>query len=66
MKHRLEINPAHLIITRLDAMRQKDAALTASVVAKVLDNARVADGLLEDPRAMRTRLNQLLEKVLTK
>ncbi len=62
----MEINPAHLIITRLDAMRQKDAALTASVVAKVLDNARVADGLLEDPRAMRTRLNQLLEKVLTK
>ena len=33
---------------------------------QLLDNARVAAGLLEDPRAMLTRLNQLLEKVLAK
>ncbi len=65
-KHDLELNPAHPIVTRLDAMRQKDAALAASVAEQVLDNARVAAGLLEDPRAMLTRLNQLLEKVLTK
>jgi TNF receptor-associated protein 1 len=65
-KHDLEINPAHPIVTRLDAMRQKDAALAASVAEQVLDNARVAAGLLEDPRAMLNRLNQLLEKVLTK
>jgi molecular chaperone HtpG len=66
MKHDLEINPAHPIMTRLDAMRQKDAVLAASVAEQVLDNARVAAGLLEDPRAMLNRLNQLLEKVLTK
>ena len=30
------------------------------------DNAHVAAGLLEDPRTMLNRLNQLLEKVLTK
>jgi len=65
-KHDLEINPAHVVISRLDAMRQKDAALAASVAEQVLDNARVAAGLLEDPRAMLVRLNQLLEKVLTK
>lgn len=65
-KHDLEINPAHPIISRLDAMRQKDAALATSVAEQVLDNARVAAGLLEDPRAMLSRLNQLLEKVLTK
>ena len=64
-KHDLELNPAHPIMTRLDAMRQKDAALAASVAEQVLDNARVAAGLLEDPRAMLTRLNQLLEKVLS-
>ena len=62
----LEINPAHPIISRLDGMRQKDATLAASVAEQVLDNARVAAGLLEDPRAMLNRLNQLLEKVLTK
>jgi len=65
-KHDLEINPAHPIMSRLDAMRQKDAALAASVAEQILDNARVAAGLLEDSRAMLTRLNQLLEKVLAK
>ena len=65
-KHDFEINPAHPIIARLDAMRQKDSALAASVAEQILDNARVAAGLLEDPRAMLARLNQLLEKVLTK
>lgn len=65
-KHDFEINPAHPIISRLDAMRQKDAALAGSVAEQILDNARVAAGLLEDPRAMLTRLNSLLEKVLAK
>ena len=65
-KQDLEINPAHPIMARLDAMRQKDAALAGSVAEQILDNARVAAGLLEDPRAMLTRLNSLLEKVLTK
>jgi molecular chaperone HtpG len=65
-KHDLEINPAHPIMSQLAAMRSKDAALAASVAEQILDNARVAAGILEDPRAMLTRLNSLLEKVLTK
>lgn len=64
--HDLEINASHAIIARLDAMRQKDASLAASVAEQILDNARVAAGLLDDPRTMLNRLNQLLEKVLTK
>jgi TNF receptor-associated protein 1 len=66
VKHDLEINPAHPIMARLEAMRQKDASLAASVAEQVLDNARVAAGLLEDPRTMLNRLNQLLEQVLAK
>ncbi len=65
-KHDFEINPAHPMMSRLDVMRQKDNALAASVAEQILDNARVAAGVLEDPRAMLTRLNSLLEKVLTK
>ena len=65
-KHDLEINPAHPIMARLEAMRLQDAELAASVAEQILDNARVAAGLLEDPRTMLPRLNQLLEKVLTK
>jgi len=66
VKHDLEINPVHPLITRLESIRQKDSGLAASVAEQVLDNAQVAAGLLEDPRAMLTRLNQLLERVLTK
>jgi HSP90 family molecular chaperone len=65
-KHDFEINPAHPIMSQLDAMRQKDAALATSVAEQILDNSRVAAGQLEDPRAMLARLNQLLEKVLAK
>ena len=59
-----EINPAHPIISRLEAMRQKDAVLAGQVAEQIFDNARVAAGLLDDPRTMLNRLNQLLEKVL--
>jgi TNF receptor-associated protein 1 len=62
--HDLEINPAHPLVMRLEVIRQKDSGLAASVAEQILDNARVAAGLLEDPRAMLTRLNQLLQKVL--
>jgi molecular chaperone HtpG len=61
-----EINPAHPMMVKLEGMRLKDADLAASVSEQILDNARVAAGILEDPRPMLTRLNQLLEKVLAR
>jgi TNF receptor-associated protein 1 len=60
----LELNPAHTIITRLEHQRESDPSLATKVAEQILDNARVAAGLLEDPRAMLARLNELLEKVL--
>ncbi|MDB6112497.1 MAG: molecular chaperone HtpG [Pedosphaera sp.] len=63
-QHDLEINPAHPIMARLDQIRQTDPALATKVAEQILDNARVAAGLLEDPRAMLKRLNELLEQVL--
>ena len=63
-KHDFEINPAHPIMVRLEKMRQKDSALAAQVAEQILDNARVAAGVLEDPRTMLKRLDGLLEKVL--
>jgi TNF receptor-associated protein 1 len=65
MKFNLEINPRHPIITRLDAMRVSDPSLAEKVAEQLYDNARVAAGVLEDPRTMLKRLNELLEKVLT-
>jgi molecular chaperone HtpG len=63
-KQDLEINPRHAIMVRLQTMRQENADLAAKVAEQVLDNARVAAGLLEDPRTMLKRLNELLEQVL--
>jgi len=64
-KQDLELNPRHTIIIRLNQMRQTDDALATAVAEQVHDNARVAAGLLDDPRAMLKRLNELLERVLT-
>jgi molecular chaperone HtpG len=63
-KYNLEINPAHPIIIRLEQIRSTDAALAEKVAEQVYDNARVAAGVLEDPRSMLRRLNELLEKVV--
>lgn len=62
----LEINPDHPMIVRLEKVRATDAALAKDVAEQILDNALVAAGLLEDPRAMLARLNGLIEKLLTK
>jgi TNF receptor-associated protein 1 len=60
----LEINPSHSIITRLNQTRESNPGLAAQVAEQLLDNARVAAGILEDPRSMLKRLNELLDKVL--
>ena len=62
----LEINPEHPMIVRLEKIRSGDATLAGEVSAQIFDNALVAAGLLEDPRAMLQRLNGLLEKLLAK
>ena len=60
----LEVNPRHPVVIRLNAVRRSDEPLATQVAEQLLDNARVAAGLLEDPRAMLTRLNTLLARVL--
>lgn len=60
----LEINPGHPVIVRLERMRHADGALAKTVAEQILDNAKLAAGLLEDPRSMLTRMNELLQQVL--
>jgi TNF receptor-associated protein 1 len=45
-------------------MRETDSALAVKVAEQLLDNARAAAGLLEDPRTMVKRMNELLERIL--
>jgi molecular chaperone HtpG len=63
-KFDLEINPRHPVIVQLDQIRSQNTDLAAKVAEQIFDNARVAAGVLEDPRAMLKRMNELLQTVL--
>ncbi len=60
----LEFNPRHPVVVRLQQLRSSDAETAGLVAHQLLDQARLAAGLLEDPRAMLKRLNQLLSRVV--
>jgi molecular chaperone HtpG len=62
----LEINPDHGMMVQLEKARHEDAELAGQIAEQVFDNALVAAGLMEDPRAMVGRINALLEKLLAK
>ncbi|MEO2003279.1 MAG: molecular chaperone HtpG, partial [Candidatus Poribacteria bacterium] len=61
----LEINPSHNMIVQLNKRRADDADLAAKVTEQIYDNCRATAGLLEDPRAMIQRMNELLEQTLS-
>lgn len=60
----LEINPRHPVVVKLNLLRQSDAALAGLVAEQLFDQARLASGRLEDPRAMLQRMNTLLSRVV--
>ena len=60
----LEINPNHPVIVKLDGLRGGDEGLAEQITEQLHDNAMIMAGLMEDPRTMVNRLNNLLEKVL--
>jgi HSP90 family molecular chaperone len=63
-KQALEVNPAHPVVRRLFYLKNADAPLALVVAEQMVDNALVAAGLIDDPRAMLPRLNALLERVV--
>jgi molecular chaperone HtpG len=65
-KQDLEINPRHALLHKLDATRENNPDLAKTVAEQLYDNAMIAAGLMEDPRAMLKRLDDLMEKALEK
>ena len=63
---RLEINPRHPMVKSLAAARTAQPDLAALAARQLLDNALLSAGLLEDPRDMVRRLNDLLGRALSK
>jgi len=60
---KLEINPRSAVVKNLLALKKSDEALAKLVLEQLFDNALLAAGLLENPRAMANRLNEILSKV---
>ena len=60
----MELNPQHPIVSQLFTMKGTNELLATKVVEQLLDNARLAAGVVEDPKTMVRQLNQLLEQVL--
>ena len=56
----LEINPRHSLIKQLNQLRQSDEAKAKIITEQLADNAFLAAGLVEDPRTMVKRLNDIL------
>lgn len=63
-KLQLQVNPAHPVIVRLNAIREADPMLARDVAEQIMDNAMIQAGLLDDNRSMVPRLTKLLERAL--
>lgn len=63
---KLQVNPRHPLVKNLSGLRDSDDELATLISQQILDNARVAAGLLEDPSAMLQRNYEILEKLSAK
>lgn len=60
----MEINPSHSLMQKLNETRSKDEGLAKKVVEQVFDSAKIAAGLMDDPRTMVKRMDELMEAAL--
>lgn len=60
---RLEINPAHPLIVKLNGLRSGNPELATLIARQILDNSLISAGFVEDPRTMVKRIYSLLEKL---
>ena len=60
---KLEINPRSDVIKNLESLKKTDESLAKLVLEQLYDNALLSAGLLENPRAMAKRMNEILAKV---
>ncbi|MCH6256207.1 molecular chaperone HtpG [Puniceicoccaceae bacterium K14] len=61
-----EINPAHPLMINLNAQRESNPEIAKLVALQGFDSALMTAGLLEDPKDMLARMNQILEQTATK
>lgn len=60
-----EINPKHpLVVSMYEKKQNGEVALAQLVAEQLYDNALIAAGIVDDPRQMLPRLNEILKKAL--
>lgn len=60
---KFEINPRSEVIKNLNSLRKSDSSLAKLVLDQLFDNALLSAGLLENPRLMIKRMNEILSKI---
>jgi molecular chaperone HtpG len=63
---KLQINPRHPLVKNLASLHAGNSELATLISQQLLDNARVAAGLMEDPSKMVQRNYQILEQLSAK
>ena len=63
---KLQINPSHSLIKNLAGLSDSNKELAGMISEQLLDNARVAAGLLEDPSTMIQRSYKIMEQLSSK
>ena len=59
-----EINPSNGLIKRLNELRKTDDEFAKLAAEQIFANALMAAGLVDDPRVLVERMNQILERAL--
>lgn len=60
---KIELNPRHPLVHKLDTLRGTNPELAKLVAEQVLDNTLIAAGLLDNPRGMTQRIYEILGKL---
>ena len=63
-KPHLEVNASHPIIVGLNTYRHTNPGVADQLTEQLLDNALVSAGILDDPRQMLGRINDLLSVIV--
>jgi TNF receptor-associated protein 1 len=63
-KARLEFNPNHEIVSKLNGLRKGNEEVAAKVADQLADNALMAAGLVKDPTTVIAGMNALVNTLM--
>ena len=63
-KARLEFNPNHELVAKLNSLRKEDSEVASQVAGQLADNALMAAGMVKDPSSIIAGMNSLLGSLM--